>query len=338
MSRKRRAVAPSFFRLLLFAGESLKLPTYGGQAVIEGVMMRGKKQLAVAVRNPKGEIVLHTEPLPRRVYDSRVSNFPFLRGLILLWDMLVLGMKTLMFSANVSLETEDEEEKMEIGGGAMYALLAISLAFAIGLFFVVQLLLAHLLGRSVHGSFEASLLEGGIRIALFVGYLALMGRLPDIRRTFMYHGAEHKTINAFEAGTPLEPGSVQQCSTIHPRCGTTLLLFVLVIAIFVFAALGQPPLAVRVLSRIVFVPLIAALCYEWIRFAARHIEQPAMRAVMSPAMALQRLTTREPTSEQLEVSIAALRSVIAAEGLELERLPLRAGAGLAVQGSGVSPA
>ncbi len=310
---------PSF---LLLAGESLKLPTYGGQAVIEGVMMRGKKQLAVAVRHPKGQIVLHQESLPRRVYDSPVSNFPFLRGLILLWDMLVLGMKTLMFSANVSLDVEDEEERVEISGGAMYALLGLSLAFGIGLFFVVPLLLAHLVGRSLHGSFEASLLEGVIRIALFIGYLGLMGRLPDIRRTFMYHGAEHKTINAFEAGLPLEPRLVQRCSTIHPRCGTTLLLFVLVIAIFVFAAIGTPPLPVRVLSRIVCVPLIAALCYEWIRFAARHIDQPLMRAFMTPAMALQRLTTREPTLEQLEVSIAALRSVILAEGLETETVPL----------------
>jgi uncharacterized protein YqhQ len=307
----------------LFWNAPLKLPTYGGQAVIEGVMMRGKKQLAVAVRNPKGEIVIHTEALPRRVYDSRASNFPFFRGLLLLWDMLVLGMKTLMFSANVSLETDDEEEKVEISGGAMYVMLAVSLAFAIGLFFVVPLLLAHVIGGSVHGSFQASLLEGVIRIALFIGYLSLMGRLPDIRRTFMYHGAEHKTINAFEAGAELEPESVQRCSTIHPRCGTTLLLFVLVIAIFVFAALGQPPLPVRILSRIVFVPLIASVCYEWIRFAAKHIEQPFMRAFMSPAMALQRLTTREPTLDQLEVSIAALRSVIEAEGLELEAAPVR---------------
>jgi uncharacterized protein YqhQ len=321
LSLKRRA---SLSFLCALWSSPLKLPTYGGQAVIEGVMMRGKKQLAVAVRNPKGEIVLHTEALPRRVYDSWVSNFPFLRGLILLWDMLILGMKTLMFSANVSLDAEDEEDKVELGGGAMYALLGVSMAFAIGLFFVVPLLLAHFVGRSVHGSFQASLLEGGIRIALFIGYLALMGRMPDIRRTFMYHGAEHKTINAFEDGSQLEPAAVKRYSTIHPRCGTTLLLFVLVIAIFVFAAIGTPPLPVRIASRIVFVPLIAALCYEWIRFAAKHIEQPLMRAFMTPAMALQRLTTREPTPEQLEVSIAALQSVIAADGLEAQAMPLRA--------------
>lgn len=318
LTGERRAALPSFFRSLLFAADSLKLPTYGGQAVIEGVMMRGKKQLAVAVRNPRGEVVMQIEALPRRVYDSAFSNFPFLRGLILLWDMLVLGMKTLMFSANVSLDAEDEEDKVELSGWAMYALLGLSLAFGIGLFFVVPLLLAHVIGRSVHGSLQASLLEGAIRILLFVGYLALMGRLPDIRRTFMYHGAEHKTINAFEAGAPLDPPSVQRFSTIHPRCGTTLLLFVLVIAIFVFAAIGTPPLPVRVLSRVVCVPLIAAACYEWIRFAAKHIDQPVMHAFMAPAMALQRLTTREPTLEQLEVSIAALRSVILAEGLEIE--------------------
>jgi uncharacterized protein YqhQ len=317
--------------LLFLASAPLKLPTYGGQAVIEGVMMRGKKQLAVAVRDPKGEIVLHTEALPRRVYDSPVSNFPLLRGLILLWDMLVLGMRTLMFSANVSLDSEDEEEKVELSGGAMYALLGVSLAFGVGLFFVVPLLLTHLVGRSVQNSFQASLIEGLIRIALFITYLAVMGRLPDIRRTFMYHGAEHKTINAFEAGVPLEPAEVKRFSTIHPRCGTTLLLFVLVIAIFVFAAIGTPPLIIRVLSRIVCVPLIAALCYEWIRFAAKHIENPAMRAFMSPAMALQRLTTREPTLDQLEVSIAALRSVIMAEGLEQESVTVSSPAAIAPQ-------
>ncbi|MDE3077629.1 MAG: DUF1385 domain-containing protein, partial [Chloroflexota bacterium] len=169
---------------------------------------------------------------------------------------------------------------------------------------------------SVHGSVAASLIEGVIRLAIFIAYLALMARLPDIRRTFMYHGAEHKTINAFEAGTPLEPEAVQRHSTIHPRCGTTLLLFVLVVAIFVFAALGQPPLIVRVASRVLCVPLIAADCYEWIRFAASHIENPFMAAFMSPALALQRMTTREPDLSQLEVAIAALSEVIRAEGLE----------------------
>ncbi len=312
---RRASLWPSF--LLLAASAPLKLPTYGGQAVIEGVMMRGKKQLCVAVRNPKGDIVTHFEPLPPRVYDSRISNFPFIRGLILLWDMLVLGMKTLAFSANVSLEGAEEEgeEPMELSNGAMYAMLGVSLVFGIGLFFVVPLLLAHFIGRSVHGSFGASLLEGGIRIALFVGYLELMGRLPDVQRTFQYHGAEHKTINAFEAEMDLTPESAQRCTTIHPRCGTTLLLFVLVLAIFVFAAIGTPPLPIRVLSRIVCVPLIAAICYEWIRFAAKHIEQPLMRGFMAPAMALQRLTTRPPTLDQLEVSITALKAVIAAEGL-----------------------
>ncbi len=326
---------PSFFRIVLLMARMstpLKLPTYGGQAVIEGVMMRGKKQLCVAVRNPKGEIVLHAEPLPRRVYDSPLSNFPFLRGLILLWDMLILGMKTLMFSANVAVEDlEEDGEKVEIGSGVMYGMLVLSLAFGIGLFFVVPLLLAHVVGRSINGSFAASLLEGVIRLAFFVGYLLLMGRLPDIRRTFMYHGAEHKTINAFEDNAALEPESVQRYSTIHPRCGTTLLLFVLVIAIFVFAAIGTPPLPVRVVSRVLCVPLIAAVCYEWIRFAAKHIEHPLMHAFMTPAMALQKLTTREPELRQLEVSIAALRAVIAAEGLESQPAPVAGSAALAPQ-------
>lgn len=278
-------------------------------------MMRGRKQLAVAVRNPKGDIVLHTEKLPARVYDSNLATFPFLRGLILLWDMLILGMRMLMFSANVSLE-EEGEEQVELGNGAMYTMLFVSLAFGIGLFFVAPLLLTHFIGRSLHGSVLTSLVEGIIRLAIFMAYLGLMARLPDIRRTFMYHGAEHKTINAFEAGTPLEPEAVQRHSTIHPRCGTTLLLFVLVLAIFVFAAIGEQPLLIRVVSRIVCVPLIASVCYEWIRFAANHIGNPVMKAFMTPAMALQRMTTREPDLSQLEVAIAALRDVIRAEGLE----------------------
>ncbi|MHB8618826.1 MAG: DUF1385 domain-containing protein [Chloroflexota bacterium] len=319
MSRRTegRAWLPSLLRFLLLVSAPLKLPTYGGQAVIEGVMMRGRKQLSVAVRDPRGEIVLHTEPLPPRVYDSRLTTFPFIRGLILLWDMLVLGMRTLMFSAQVAIPQEEGEEKVEIGSGAMYVMIGLSMALGLGLFFVVPLLLTRLLAGSVTNSFLSSLVEGAVRLAFFVVYLTLLARLPDVRRTFMYHGAEHKTINAFEAGAPLDPVSVKRFSTIHPRCGTTLLLFVLIVAIFVFAAIGQPPLAVRVLSRIVAVPLIAAACYEWIRFAASHIGHPVVRLLMTPAMALQRLTTREPDLTQLEVSIAALRSVIAAEGMEV---------------------
>lgn len=292
---------------------------YGGQAVIEGVMMRGQRHLAVAVRHPAGSIRLKTEPLPRALYASRWLRLPFFRGFVLLWDVLVLGMRTLMWSANVAMETEEEHgaggsaPSQEASSGLVVAMVALSLVFAIGLFFVAPLLIVALVARLAPSPFWSSVVEGVVRLAFFLAYLGGIGQMAQIRRTFQYHGAEHKTINALEAGQPLEVEAVRPYPVEHPRCGTSLLLVVVVASIFVFAFLGHQPLAVRVLSRIVLVPVIASLAYEWIRFCAGRWRYRLVRAVMRPALWLQKLTTREPDSKQIEVAVVALRQVIAAD-------------------------
>jgi len=279
---------------------------YGGQAVMEGVMMRGGNSMAVAVRHPSGRIVIHNEPLESPLYTSRWWRLPFLRGLVVLWDTLALGMRSLIYSANVALE----EEEVEFRGPAVWGLVLVSLAFAIGIFFLVPLLLVGLIDRFITSALVSNLIEGVLRLGLFLGYIGLIGLLPDIRRFFAYHGAEHKTINAYEAGATLDPASVAGYTTAHARCGTGFLLFL------VFALLGRPPFVWRILSRLLLIPLIVSLVYEFIKFAARHQDNPLLRALVSPGIALQSLTTREPDEEMLEVAIAALESLLAAKGLE----------------------
>ena len=287
---------------------------YGGQAVMEGVMMRGSKALAVAVRNPEGEIVIHTEPLNSNIYTGRISKIPFLRALTSLWDVLVLGIRTLMYSAEVAL---GPDEGVEFNGPIAWGTVALSFAVGIGLFFVGPLLLIGLVDRFIESSFLSNILEGVIRLVIFVIYIWLIGRIPDIRRVFAYHGAEHKTINAYEAGAALTPEEVARHSTAHYRCGTAFLLSVMVISILVFSLLGRPPMALRILSRIVFIPVIAGLAYEYIRFTNRYREHPRysgiIRAIAAPSLALQKLTTREPDPRMLEVSIAALTCVLETE-------------------------
>ncbi len=285
---------------------------YGGQAVMEGVMMRGRNSMAVAVRHPSGKIVIHNEPLESPLYTSRWWRLPFLRGLVVLWDTLALGMRSLIYSANVALE----EEEVEFRGPAVWGLVLVSLAFAIGIFFLVPLLLVGLIDRFITSALVSNLIEGVLRLGIFLGYVGLIGLLPDIRRFFAYHGAEHKTINAYEAGAPLDPASVAAYTTAHTRCGTGFLLFVLVLSILVFALLGRPPFVWRILSRLLLIPLIVSLVYEFIKFAARHQDNPLLRALVSPGLLLQSLTTREPDEEMLEVAIAALDSLLAAKGLE----------------------
>ncbi len=282
---------------------------YGGQAVMEGVMMRGRNSMAVAVRHPSGRIVIHNEPLESPLYTSRWWRLPFLRGLVILWDTLALGMRSLIYSANVALE----EEEVEFRGPAVWGLVLVSLAFAIGIFFLLPLLLVGLIDRFITSALVSNLIEGVLRLGLFLGYIGLIGRLPDIGRFFAYHGAEHKTINAYEAGAPLDPASVAAYTTAHTRCGTGFLLFVLVLSILVFALLGRPPFIWRILSRLLLIPLIVSLVYEFIKFAARHQDNPLLRALVSPGLALQSLTTREPDEEMLEVAIAALESLLAAK-------------------------
>lgn len=284
---------------------------YGGQAVLEGVMMRGRKAWAVAVRAPDGTIVVQEEPLHGAVYGAGVRKIPFLRGMALLWETLNLGMRALMFSANVALAEEDTQMTKPMMAGTVLT----SIAFAIGLFFVVPVLLVGIVDRHIASSFASNLIEGVIRLAIFIGYLAVIGLMPDIRRVFAYHGAEHMTINGYEAGAYLDKGEMAGYTRAHPRCGTTFLFEVLVLSIFVFALLGRPPMIVRLLSRIVLVPLIASVSYEFLRLAAGAYGHRIVQILLSPFLALQRLTTRQPDDSMLEVAVVALKRVLVADGV-----------------------
>ncbi len=283
---------------------------YGGQAVMEGVMMRGSRAMAVAVRQPDGEIIIHTEPLSAHIYAGKISKIPVLRALTSLWDVLVLGVRTLMFSADVALA---EEEDVEFSGPVAWGTVAVSFIIAIGLFFVGPLLLVGVIDRYIESAFLSNVVEGIIRLTIFVAYIWVIGRLPDIARVFAYHGAEHKTINAYESGAELTPEEVSKHSTAHYRCGTAFLLSVMVISILVFALLGRPPMFLRILSRIVLIPLVAGVAYEYIRFTNRYRDSAIIRAMAKPNLALQSLTTREPDASMLEVSIAALKRVLETE-------------------------
>lgn len=295
---------------------------YGGQAVIEGVMMRGRKAMAVAVRNPQGEVVLHEEPLKAKIYTSRWGQWPFVRGLGMLWDALGLGMRALLWSAEVSAQ-EEGQEKVEFSGPVAWTTIATSLAFAVGIFFLVPTLASRLLAAAVndHPIVDA-IFEGVIRLVLFVLYLWAIGRIPEIGRVFGYHGAEHKTINAYEAGAPLTVAEVQKFSVQHTRCGTSFLLYVLVLSIILFAPLtfaGVTPtwlaLLLRFITRLLLVPLVAAIAYEIIRFSAAHDQNPLMRALITPGLLLQKMTTREPDDQMVECAIRALEPVLAADGV-----------------------
>lgn len=285
----------------------LNLERYGGQAVIEGVMMRSTRCMAVAVRNPHGEIVLRTEPLRSAIYQGTIPRIPLLRGLTMLWDALGLGVRALMWSADVAL---GEEEKAGSFSGALgWVSGLLGLALGVGLFMVLPSLLVGMLPVAL-SPLADSLLEGLVRLLLVVGYIWGVGFLPDIRRVFAYHGAEHKTINAYEAGVPLTVEAVQAHSTAHTRCGTSFLLTVVVISVLVLAPLGQLPLMWRALSRILAIPLIVGLAYEWMRFSARFADRPWMRPLVGPSLALQRLTTRPPEDGMVEVAIRALKAVM----------------------------
>jgi len=295
---------------------------YGGQAVIEGVMMRGRKSMAVAVRDPQGKIVLHEEPLTAKIYTSRWGQWPFVRGLGMLWDALGLGMRALMWSAEVSAQ-EEGQEKVEFSGPVAWTTVAGSLAFAVVLFFLLPTFASRWLAMYVNDNrWVDALFEGIIRLVLFLAYLWAIGRIPEIRRVFGYHGAEHKTINAYEAGADLTVAEVRKHSVQHTRCGTSFLLYVLVISIILFAPLtfkGVQPavlaLVLRFVTRILLVPVVAGISYEILRFSTAHQSNPLMRAFIAPGLALQKMTTREPDDNMLECAIAALKPVLAADGL-----------------------
>jgi uncharacterized protein YqhQ len=279
---------------------------YGGQAVIEGVMMRGPKNVAVAVRRPDGQIDIKDQPLAS-LYTGRLREIPFLRGGIILIETMVLGVNALLHSAQVAAAEEGEE----ISPAMLWGTMAIGMVFAVALFFVAPLLIANfLIFPYVESALLGNLIEGVIRIGIFILYLYLVGLMPDIRRVFSYHGAEHKVVNAYEAGMPLELEHVRNYSTAHTRCGTSFLLIVLVIAIVVFSLLGRPDLWLSIISRIVLLPVIAAIGYEFVRVGAAHAKNPVMRSILAPGLVLQSMTTREPDDSQIEIALTALRKVI----------------------------
>ena len=313
---------------------------YGGQAMIEGVMMRGRRSVAVAIRRPEGEIYLHKEDLEPKIYQNKYLRWPFVRGVIMLWEMLVLGTRLMTFSANIATGAIDptgqyvaadadsqsqavttdlasgEEKPAALGGVSLALAMVIPLGFAVAIFFVLPLLLTSLLHNQIGTGWLNVLVEGLIRLALLLGYLTLIGRLPDIQRVFGYHGAEHKAINTMEQGYPLDVAHVRQASRVHTRCGTGFLLLVMVVSIVVFALVGSPSLLIKIVSRIVLIPVVAALAYEIMRLGASNYRYRIVRWLMAPGLALQGLTTREPDDSMIECAIASLEYVMARDSEE----------------------
>lgn len=310
---------------------------YGGQAVMEGVMMRGSKGMAVAVRHPDGHLVVHREPLNKFMYDGWLSRVPFLRGLSLLWDSLGLGVRSLLFSSNVAMEALENEGAADqakadppqpAGGGPVptevesvfegplaWGMMLFSFGLGIALFFLLPAFVSGLLEQwlQIESTLLGNLTEGLIRLSILIGYIWAVGRIPDIARVFAYHGAEHKTVMAHEAGADLTPEVVATHSKHHPRCGTGFLLTVVVISVLFFSLFGRPPLIWRLISRVVLIPVVAGVAYEYIRFTGKHQGVGLVRLISKPNLWLQRLTTREPDEGQLEVAITALRYVLEAE-------------------------
>jgi uncharacterized protein YqhQ len=296
----------------------------GGQAVLEGVMMRGIRTWSVAVRAPTaaqleraareipaGEIAVQTFPFTSALRRHRVLRLPLLRGVVALGGSLAIGLRALNISANAQIGGGEEGEALS--GATWIGALIVSFVFAVGLFFVVPVGLVSLVKSQLHSSTLFWLVEGVLRTAIFLGYLLLLSRLRELRRVFEYHGAEHKTIACHEAGQELTPENAARFSRLHPRCGTSFLLIVMIVAIFVFAPIGLPAWYWLLATRVLGVPLIAGISFEIIKFAARHRDRTAVRVLMAPGLALQRLTTREPDHAQLAVAIAALRSVLEIE-------------------------
>jgi uncharacterized protein YqhQ len=281
-----------------------KLPSYGGQAVIEGVLMRGKSSVAMATRAPNDEIFIHKEKLTG-IYTSKLAKIPFLRGLIVLWDSLGLGMRYLTLSANVQT---GEDEKLE--GPTLFITLFISLSFGILVFFLLPAFISGLIARLPGiSAWTSNLIEGGIRLVILILYLWIIGQMSDIRRVFMYHGAEHKTINAFENGVILTPENVKSFPVEHGRCGTSFILTLVIMSIIIFTLIGPLPLHWRLLTRILMIPILAGLSYEYIRLISKNLDSPIAKAIIMPNLFLQRMTTREPTTDMIEVSIRAFNEM-----------------------------
>ena len=297
-------------------------PTYGGQAVLEGVMIRGQNHMAVAVRRPNGAIAIDERPLST-LYTGVVRRIPLLRGVIVLVETLSLGMRALSYSANVNMEDPEadpnsEVESEELGKGAIASMLLLSFGFAIALFFLLPLFASRPLEGMFGNDIVSNIAEGAIRLVVFVAYIWVIGRMPDIRRVFMYHGAEHMTVHAQERGDPLVIEAIRKYSPAHPRCGTAFLLTVMVVAIVVFVIVPREPLWWLILSRIIFIPVIAALAYEVIRWSGRYEDNPIVSLITAPNLLLQKLTTRQPEDDQIEVAVAAMNAALVADRGELE--------------------
>ncbi|MBP1764887.1 MAG: hypothetical protein H6Q65_1945 [Firmicutes bacterium] len=286
----------------------------GGQAVIEGVMMRGPELIATAVREPSGSIVVQKENVTSITQKYPILKKPLLRGFIALLESLVYGLKSLSFSAQAAGEEEEALTTREI-----IMTMLVSFGLAIILFVVIPTYAAKYLHSTTTEPWLLNILEGILRLAIFIGYIVAISRMKDIQRVFQYHGAEHKTINAYEAGVPLEVSQVQAFSTIHPRCGTNFLLIVMVVSIFMFAFLGWPDLWLRIVSRIVLLPLIAGISYEIIRYAGR-TDKRWVAAAIAPGLWLQKLTTRQPSDDQVEVAIRAFEEVRPSEEPESDEV------------------
>ncbi len=281
-------------------------------------MIRGQRHYAVAVRHPDGSVVTRTEPLKGGIYSGSWLKTPLLRGPLILWDSLSLGMKALMFSADVAMSEDEEADKAVDKAGSdksIWLTMAFSLVFSIVLFFVGPAwVTSACLDQFLSSSLASNVIEKLIRMGLLIGYIVLIGRMSEIQRVFSYHGAEHKAIYTYEAGLPLTVENARDYSPAHPRCGTNFLLVVMVISLFVFLLLGQPPIVERLVSRVLLIPVVAALAYEFIKYAGAREHNPLLRALMAPGLWLQQLTTREPEDGMIEVAIAAVEAAVAADG------------------------
>ena len=287
--------------------------SYGGQALIEGVLMRGRDAIAVALRHPDGRIVWATERLDSGVHGTRLSRLPLVRGLVVLYETLVVGTRWLVRSANV----QASQDGVELGRGSIILMLSLTLLAGIGIFFLFPLFIASVTVSGTEHTLFQSLVEGLIRVAIFLGYLLLIGRAPDVRRVFQYHGAEHMTIHALEAGDPLTVGEVRKYPTAHQRCGTEFLVIVILLSIIAFSLVGRQAPLVMIASRILLIPVIAAVGYEILKFGARHRGNPIVKVLLYPGLLVQMITTKQPSDDMIEVAIVSMEQALEADGAEV---------------------
>ena len=283
---------------------------YGGQALIEGVLMRGRDAIAVAFRHPDGHIVWAAEALNSGPHAWRLAKAPFVRGLIVLYETLIVGTRWLVRSANIQASAEG----VQLGKGSVALMLGVTMTIAVAFFFLLPLFLASFTTARAQSDWVQHIVEGLIRVALFMGYLALIARMPDIRRVFEYHGAEHMTIHALEHNDPLTVDQIRKYPTAHPRCGTEFLVVVIILSILLFGFLGRDNPVVMVVGRILLIPVIAAIGYEILRFGAKHRANPLVKALMAPGILVQMITTKQPSDDQIEVAIVSMEQALEADG------------------------